>query len=101
MEKNSRLCKFSSDYFQGFTVDIDISIIESTSEIVATAISVLHAVLLQNNFERLLKHLDHTQFHIHDITLDDIKNNPDKIIWICDHHLDDDDDDEDYEDTKK
>jgi len=86
MDNNFRICKFSAIFMEKVS-DIEyhfnINEIESLNDIVALSISYLRYKSPSN----LLTHIDNTNWHIHDVILEDIINNPLKIIWVCGHKI--------------
>jgi hypothetical protein len=83
-------CQFSSDYFSGFKVEIDISNITELDEIVKICKRSLIDVLVTHNFESLIVRASKIKFHIHQPeTLQQARENPLDVIWICDHREED------------
>lgn len=57
-------CKFESHLFDGFEAEVDITGMESSAEIVTSAVSILYATLKMNNFVGLLAHLEPLTFEL-------------------------------------
>lgn len=80
-----RVFCFSSDVFGGFTCRVDVEEISSVEEIESLCLSVLLQHLNEYNFLMLEKLATQRDFHIHDITLEMVKNGtPGQIFYICD-----------------
>ena len=76
----------SSELFTGFELYVDIEIHDTMDNIINVFYENLYNILSLHKFEVLLEKLTYCQFHIHDITMDDIINmDSEKIIYICDH----------------
>lgn len=83
---NKRKFIASSDLFLGYEVDIDISNCSNINDIINIFIEDLKKCLIRNNFIVLLEKLNNSNFHIHDVTFNDIINNDDNMIYyLCDH----------------
>lgn len=79
-------CQFSSDYFAGFKVEVDLSDVQNMKEIVDICKANLLNVLNFYNFEILIREAKKAEFHIHQPdSLAKAKANPLDVIWICDH----------------
>jgi hypothetical protein len=74
---------FSSNVFQGFRGNFSLNEMNSLDEIVNYAVSILMSHLTYYNFETLQKTLDGSNFHIHDVSMKDISDNPENVVWIC------------------
>ena len=86
MDSQKVHCQFSSDYFSGYNVEIDLSKIKSLDQIVNICRDSLLSVLRKHNFEILIERAHKSKFHIHQPTcLEQAKANPLEVIWICDH----------------
>jgi len=85
-EKHYRTFQASSEYFQGFKVNINITKIDSLDDIINIFIKKLKKVLELNNFEVLLDKLKYGKFHIHAHTLEEIlTSDKDDILYVCNH----------------
>jgi len=83
---NKRKFIASSDLFLGYEVDIDISNCSNINDIINIFIEDLKKCLIRNNFIVLLEKLNNSNFHIHDVTFNNIINNDDNMIYyLCDH----------------
>ena len=79
-----RKVEFSSAYFSGFNLIIDIRYYDSIQQIINYAKDNLLSVLKKYNFIILIQKFNDCDFHIHTHSLEDILLN-DNIIYICDH----------------
>jgi len=77
----------SSEFFQGFKVDINITEIETLDDIVKIFVKELKKVLEMNNFEMLLDKFKYgNSWHIHTHTLEEIlTSNRNDTLYICNH----------------
>ena len=84
MEVYSRIIRGSSNLFGGFEILIDIRYFSSMDEIIAEWEQQLLHVLKENNFHNLIQSFGKSNFHIHDLSFEDVllQNN---IVYICDH----------------
>jgi hypothetical protein len=85
-------CQISDEIFGGFKVIIDLSYYDSKKEIIDYIKSLLIKILEKNNFISLREKALNYNFHIHDVDLNDFKNNipenspyDEHTIWICGH----------------
>lgn len=88
MSPNIRLFAISSDRWHGLETHVDISNKNSINEIVEEVKLNLFNTLTRANFVNQLHELQHKnkKFHIHDITMEDIKTSPsNKVFYVCDH----------------
>ena len=85
-EKHYRIFKASSEFFQGFKVNINITKIDILDNIINIFLKKLKRVLVFNNFEVLLDKLNCGKFHIHAHTLEEIlTSGKDDILYVCNH----------------
>jgi hypothetical protein len=78
---------FSDNIFGGFehyfqlTLDVD-----TLDELVCSAISKLEQTLIYNNMEVAIEILKRKQFHIHGLTLENIRNRKvEETVYVCSH----------------
>lgn len=81
-----RKCIFSSNYFNGFEVDIDVYTHNTIERILDYARNRLIQYLESGNLIDLSLIARRRDFHVHNIRMEDINDHPDVIIYICDHH---------------
>lgn len=74
---------FSSKYFNGFIVKIDIRYTENINDIINYSVNNLLEILKKYNFENLIDILNNTKFHIHTHNYEEILLTND-IIYVCD-----------------
>ena len=79
-----RKLEFSSEYFSGFNLTIDIRYFDTIEEIINHAKDNLLNILQKYNFIILIEKFNDCNFHIHTHSLEEILLN-DEIIYICDH----------------
>ena len=78
----------SSDVFGGFETMVNINSVNSLEEIINQVKYHLLSVLNMYIFERLIENYTERieEFHIHNYTIEDIKNSSSiQIFWVCDH----------------
>jgi len=86
MENYERKLIASSELFSGFTINIDITQIETLDDICSYFKKKLKEILTQYNFENLLINLNECNFHIHTHSIEAIlTSEKNDIIYICDH----------------
>lgn len=86
------LCQISAPLFWGFYYDVDINKVSSVDHIINLVIEELKRSLLKLNLIEQIEILENRHqtinynfnFHIYDLTFDDIKKGV-KIIYICSH----------------
>lgn len=82
-----RTCEFSASLSESLPFiqyQVHIDDIESLDDIVALCISYLRDYVQTHiKSPKLLEEIDACDWHIHNITLEDIFLNPDQTIWIC------------------
>ena len=75
----------SSNYFSGFSVDIDLDYCNNLNDIIIEFKKMLSFILKQFNFELLIDKLNNTNMHIHSYTFEDILlSDKDATFYICD-----------------
>jgi hypothetical protein len=79
-----RNLEFSSAYFSGFNLSIDIRYFETIDEIINHGKNNLLSVLQKYNFIILIEYFNKCNFHIHTHSLEEILLSND-TIYICDH----------------
>lgn len=89
VETIERTFQISSDLFWGYSVNIDISKLNSITSIIEYIKTDLKNFLLSKNLQLLIEKLDQRHFHIHSPhdNYNDLLNHTDTntIIYICDH----------------
>jgi hypothetical protein len=76
----------SSELFSEFKVSISLQEIETIDDIIQIMKQELIQVLQKNNFSRLIDKVNHSKFHIHSNTIEDILTSSiNDIFYICDH----------------
>lgn len=87
-DKYNRSFIASSELFSGFTVNINITQIETIDDIIKVFLSNLENVLESNKFINLIEELkkNKNNFHIHTNSIEDILTSaPEDVFYICDH----------------
>jgi len=83
---NIKTFRISDEFFQGFTVELDLDYYESIDAIAAQAKRTLITLLEQHQLELLVKKAQEQDFHIHDYEIGDILlADSDTVFWICSH----------------
>lgn len=81
-----RTFAISSDLFSYYEKEINVEYINSIEDIILLIVSDLDKLFRENNLVLLSEKLRERKFHVHDFTIDEIKNSNDKrIYYICDH----------------
>ncbi len=77
----------SSDLFLGFEVYLDLNVHDSIDNIINQFQEDLIYILKRYKFEILVEKVKQCNFHIHDLTFEDIinKNTENDAIYICDN----------------
>ena len=76
----------SDDLFSGFQSTVNLTHVGNLGQIVDEVKYKLYFTLKQMHMIDLCKKLEHKNFHIHDVTLDDIFcSDPSKVFYICSH----------------
>lgn len=84
-DEDFRTFVFSSQDFGGFTILVDLSQCSSIGVIEGICTSSLFQVLVDYNFDVLLERAQKRVFHIHELTLEQIREmEPSKKIYVCD-----------------
>jgi hypothetical protein len=75
----------SSALFLGYEIYIDIDIHDTIESIIHEFYNNLYTVLSTHKFEILMEEVRKSVFHIHDVTMNDIRQmNIDDMVYICD-----------------
>jgi hypothetical protein len=86
---NKKIMQFSCDLMWGYKVEIDLDDCDTLDDIVVMAKASLYSFLESNNLQVLKEKIDIINYHIHDVSLQDIKNsslNNDNVHgYICGH----------------
>lgn len=85
---NVRIFQFSCDIFSGYKVEVDLDYVENLQEVIDYCVNRLKVLLSNNNLEILVNKINDINYHIHDITFEDIllsepSNKPQ--FYICNH----------------
>jgi len=82
----SRTFCISDELFGGYRVTLDMTHIRNLGEIVNEIKYKLYFIFKQMNLDILCKKIDNIQFHIHDVTLDDIFiSDSSAVFYVCSH----------------
>ncbi|MBM08477.1 MAG: hypothetical protein CMF69_02710 [Magnetovibrio sp.] len=83
---NFRKFILSHELFSGYSSNVDLDVVESKNDIINFVHNEVHNLLVNNNFDILIKNLKESNFHIHDYEFGDIlMSPPEKIFYICCH----------------
>lgn len=83
-EANIRKIIFSSELFSGFTVFVDITEHETLEDIEKFCVATLSKTLTAFNFIEQISRLNEMNFHIHDLSFEDIKGLTfEDGVYIC------------------
>ena len=83
---NIKTFAISSDLFSYYEKEINVDLVNSIDEIILLVVSELDKLLRENNLIMLFEKLNDCKFHVHDFTLEDVKNPIDnRKFYICDH----------------
>ena len=87
---NNKIFQFSCDLMWGYRVEIDLDDCDTVDDIIMLATVSLNSFLEANNLLVLQEKVNKINYHIHDITIDDLKNGPlnnhDQVHgYICGH----------------
>ena len=86
MEKYCRNFVCCDLHFSGFNIDIDITQMDKIEDIIDSFKTKLILVLQKYNFENLIEEYKKKEFHIHDITFEQILTSDiNEIFYICHH----------------
>jgi len=84
--ENLQIFEASSEIFSGYRVAIDVNRCGSLDEILCIFKESLRKTLQTHNFTILLDKYSHCKFHMHDITLEEIREtDTSPVFYICDH----------------
>ena len=75
----------SSDLFGGYQTIVDVRSTHTIQDVTNLFIQSLRKILEYHKFDSLLNKLSVTQFHIHDVTIEDICNGRCECVYVCDH----------------
>jgi hypothetical protein len=87
---NNKIFQFSCDIMWGYKVEIDLDDCDTIDDVIMMATVSLNSFLEANNLLVLQEKVNKINYHIHDVTIEDIKNSPlnnnDKVHgYICGH----------------
>ena len=90
---NNKIFQFSCDLMWGFKVEIDLDDCNNIDDIIFMARAIANSFLEAHNLIVLKEKIDKINYHIHDVSFEDIKNGPfnnyDKVHgYICGHKVD-------------
>ena len=85
---NIRIFQFSCETFSGYKVEVDLDNVESMQDIIDYCVNNLRIMLFNNGLEVLIHKLNDINYHVHDITFENVllsepSNNPQ--FYICNH----------------
>ena len=89
---NNKIFQFSCDLIWGYRVEIDLDDCDTLDDIIMMATVSLNSFLEVNNLLVLQEKVNKKNYHIHDVTIDDIKNGPSNNHnqvhgYICGHDM--------------
>ena len=80
-----RTFHFSSRDVGGFQVKVDLNTVDTVKEIEQICTARIIDLLLRNNLTEMFSKVENKKFHIHDLTIEEIKNESDtRMFYICD-----------------
>jgi len=83
---NIKTFAISSALFSYYEKDINVDLVNSTNEIILLVVSELDKLLRDNKLLMLSEKLNDCKFHVHDFTLEEVKDSvSDRKYYICDH----------------
>lgn len=88
---NNKIFQFSCALMWGYKVEIDLDDCDTLDDIIIMAKASLNSFLEANNLLVLHEKVNKINYHIHNVTIQDVKNGPlnihDKVHgYICDPH---------------
>jgi hypothetical protein len=83
---NIKTFAISSDLFSYYEKEINVDLVNSIDEIILLVVSELDKLFRENNLIMLSEKLNDCKFHVHDFTIEEVKNSiNDRKYYICDH----------------
>lgn len=83
---NNRTFQISDELFSGYSIQIDLDEIDNMKQIIDRIVNSLRNILKKNKLEILEIKLNKKNFHIHDVTFEQILlSQPNEVFWICSH----------------
>ena len=83
---NIKTFAISSALFSYYEKEINVDLVNSIDEIILLVVSELDKLLRENNLIMLSEKLNDCKFHVHDFTIEEVKNSVnDRKYYICDH----------------
>ncbi len=79
-----RTFHFSSKIVGGYQVRVDLDDVDGIKDIEQICTAQMLQFLLDNNLDEALLEVQDKNFHIHDLTMDEIKNSDSRVFYICD-----------------
>jgi hypothetical protein len=77
-------CIVMSHLFDGYTILIKLSSIQTKDDIIAILISSMYSLFLKHNLNGLIKHLEMTIFDIPDFNINYIRKYPSEMVYVYD-----------------
>ena len=76
---------FSSNIVGGYQVKVELDDVDTIKDIEQICLAQLLETLAQNNLIEMLSHIENRTFHIHNLTIEEIKNPENShMLYICD-----------------
>jgi hypothetical protein len=83
---NIKTFAISSALFSYYEKEINVDLVNSIDEIILLVVSELDKLFRENNLIMLSEKLNDCKFHVHDFTIEEVKNSiNDRKYYICDH----------------
>ena len=87
---NNKIFQFSCDHIWGYKVEIDLDDCDTNNDIIFMAKASVNSFLEVHNLLVLKEKVDKVNYHIHDVSIEDIKNSQLNHIdsvhgYICGH----------------
>nr|QBK85509.1 MAG: hypothetical protein LCMAC101_00960 [Marseillevirus LCMAC101] len=79
-----RTFHFSSNVVGGYQVKVDLDTVETIKDIEQICTAQMIHSLLNSNLTEMLSKVENREFHIHNVTMEEIKNNETRMFYICD-----------------
>ena len=78
---------FSSIIVGGYEVNVDLDTVNTIKDIEQICTSQLIQFLVDNNLIEILEIMKNKTIHIHNLTMEDVKNSKDtEILYVCDRN---------------
>jgi hypothetical protein len=83
---NIKTFAISSALFSYYEKEINVDLVNRIDEIILLVVSELDKLFRENNLIMLSEKLNDCKFHVHDFTIEEVKNSiNDRKYYICDH----------------